>query len=211
MTESLPFNQCTLLKLDKLFGLNQIDDWDALMAWLDQPHEISAWEEENLRFFRRVLAHNVHNWNESELIQHFIGPIFTLVDFSDKRFNYFAERRFGGQVDDIEIFGHPDGMVASGYREPEKPFFCFQEYKRHLDPKGDPAGQALGAMLAAQVINEYQHPVYGCYVVGDIWRFMMLQGRTYGMSAAYSATGNGLFDIFRILKVLRRRIVELAE
>lgn len=211
MTKELKFNECTLLKLDKMFALTQVDECVTLDEWLNQDNEISDWERQNLLFFQKVLIHNVYNWNETELIQNFIGPIFTLVNFSSKRFNYFAERGFGSKVDEVMLSGNPDGIIASGFREPEKPYFCFQEYKRHLDPKGDPAGQALAAMLVAQEINQHKHPIYGCYVVGDIWRFMLLQEREYGMSASYSATGDGIFDIFRILKVLKTFIITLTQ
>ncbi|MDM8530480.1 hypothetical protein QUF63_04860 [Anaerolineales bacterium HSG25] len=211
MSKEMKFNECRLIKLDKAFGLNQVDDLAPLDTWLNHDSDISEWERQNLRFFQAVLNHNVHNWNETELIQHFIGPVFTLVNFSSKRFNYFAQREFSGVVDDIELSGNPDGMIASGFREPEKPYFCMQEYKRHLDPKGDPAGQALAAMLVAQELNQHQHPIYGCYVVGDIWRFMLLQGREYGISIAYSASGDSVFDIFRILKVLKEYVIMLTE
>ena len=67
-------------------------------------------------------------------------------------------------------------------------------------------------MLVAQELNEHRRPVYGCYVVGDIWRFMLLQERVYCLSNAYSATGSdGIFDIFRILKALKRVVIELTE
>jgi hypothetical protein len=108
--------------------------------------------------------------------------------------------------------GEPDGMIASGFREPETSFFCFQEYKKHLDPQGDPAGQALAAMIVAQELNEHRYPIYGCSVVGDMWRFMLLQERTYCLSNSYSATGDiGVFEIFRVLKVLKGLVKQLTE
>jgi len=211
MTQELTFRECTLLKLEKQFGLDMVDGLPALTVWLQQPAPLSEWERQSLIFFQRILSHNVHSWNEIELIQNFIGPLFTLVDFaSGKQFNYFAERDFKGQVDGVTIYGNPDGMIASGFREPETPFFCFQEYKRHLDPKGDPAGQALAAMLVAQELNQATHPIYGAYVVGDIWRFILLQGREYSLSPGHVATTDGLFDIFRILKVVKQYIIELT-
>lgn len=36
-------------------------------------------------------------------------------------------------VEGIEMSGRPDEMIATGYREPKKPFFCFQEQ----DAEGD--------------------------------------------------------------------------
>ncbi len=209
MTQELKFSECTLLKLEKRFGLLMVDKLPALTAWLQQDAPLSEWEQQNLLFFQRILTRNVHSWNEIELIQNFIGPIFALVDFAEStRFNYFAERDFKGQVDGVTLYGNPDGMIASGFREPETPFFCFQEYKRHLDPKGDPAGQALAAMLVAQELNQAAHPIYGASVVGELWHFMVLQGREYSLSAGHVATNGGLFDIFRILKVVKQYVME---
>lgn len=206
------FNECSLLSLEKLFELEVLDECPALQAWLTGEADISEWERTSLAYFRQLLRHNAHNWNEIELIQNFIGPVFALVNFSGKQYNYFAERELRGAVGEVIMYGNPDGMIASGFREPETPYFCFQEYKRHLDPKGDPAGQALAAMLVAQELNEHRRPVYGCYVVGDIWHFMLLQERTYCLSDAYSATGgDGIFEIFRILKRLKGFVIQLAE
>jgi len=51
---------------------------------------------------------------------------------------------------DIELSGEPDGIIATGFREPEiPPMPAFTEYKRQLDPNGDLVGQTLAAMLSA--------------------------------------------------------------
>ncbi|OQY43071.1 MAG: hypothetical protein B6242_15470 [Anaerolineaceae bacterium 4572_78] len=176
MTKELKFSDCTLLKLEKQFHIKLLDEHPALNDWLQGTADLSDWEKTNVLFFQKILMRHVHSWNEIELIQNFIGPVFTLVNFFTEKFNYFAERHFEGIVDEVKMWGNPDGMLASGFREPEKPFFFFQEYKRHLDPKGDPAGQCLAD----------------------------------AMSPAYSATSDQIFDIFRILKVLKQIIIELV-
>jgi hypothetical protein len=207
----LQFGNCTLKQLDKTFGLKQLFDESLLTHWLQQPREISDFERQVLRFYQQVLLRNMYDWNETELIECFIGPIFTLVNFTSDKVNFFAERSFKGMVDGIELGGEPDGMVASGFREPEKPYFCFQEYKKYKEPDGDPAGQCLAAMLVAQSMNQTPHPIYGCYVLGREWSFMILQEREYAISNAYLATREDIFDIFRILKVLKQIITELVE
>lgn len=207
-----PFATCTLKYLDKTFQLSEVENLPALTAWLTLPAELSMFEKESLTRLQKTLNFNVHDWNEQELSLHFIGPLFALVDFSSTRFNHFAQRDLEAVVDDILLFGRPDGMVASGRREPEQPFFAFQEYKRNLDPNGDPAGQCLAAMLAGQTLSgSPASPVYGCYIVGDSWRFITLESRQYATSPGYSATSNDLFDIFCILKVLRQLVVERVE
>ncbi|MEM1324335.1 MAG: hypothetical protein AAGI23_00195 [Bacteroidota bacterium] len=84
------------------------------------------------------------------------------------------------------MVGKPDGLLASGFHEPETPYFSFHEYKKEVDHSGDPAGQNLAAMLLGQALNEKSIPIYGCYVVGRNWFFMLLLEHQYAISKAYS-------------------------
>jgi hypothetical protein len=57
---------------------------------------------------------------------HFIGPLLSLVRFTEPyRFNLFATRKIGatltGSDGAIELSGEPDGIIATGFREPEIP------------------------------------------------------------------------------------------
>ena len=207
----LNFRDCTLVKLDKTFNLEQISTDPALTQWLRRPGELSPFERESLLTFQEGLLLNVHDWNETELAYNFIGPLMALVKYTTRKSNFFAERLFSGTVDGIEMGGRPDGMIASGVREPEMPYFCFQEYKKETDPEGDPAAQALAAMLVAQELNAHRHPVYGGYIKGSFCYFMTLRERQYCISQPYVATRDDVFDIFRILKALKLMVSELIE
>jgi hypothetical protein len=205
----LAFTDCTLKQLDKTFSLNPLSIIPVLQSWLEGQADVQAEERSYLLRLQHYLRENVDNWNEQELAMHFIGPMFALVEFNYQRqFNLFAERPFSGVVDGVELGGKPDGLIATGYREPDKPYFCFQEYKRDKDPDGDPQAQVLAAMLVAQEINENCFPIYGCYVRGRLWFFMALQGKDYATSDGYAATKNEVFDILRILKVLKQMLIE---
>ncbi len=206
----LSFKECTLTRLDKTFGLKQVEETQVLQDWLNGTSEISDFERQSMLHLRKKLKLNVHDWNETELGYNFIGPVLALVDYTTEACNFFAERKFSGIVDGIEMGGKPDGIIASGFREPEKPYFCFQEYKKETDPEGDPAAQALAAMLVAQEINEHRCPMYGCYVKGNFWYFMILQEREYCISEPYVATRDDVFDIFRILKVLKQIVLGIV-
>jgi hypothetical protein len=203
------FSDCSLEQLDDRFNLKPLPIMPILQAWLNAPSDITESERNYLAILQHYLRENVDNWNEYELALHFIGPMFTLVEFNYQRqFNLFGERPLSGLVDGMELKGKPDGMIATGYREPKKPYFCFQEYKKEKDPDGDPEAQVLAAMLVAQELNEHQFPIYGCYVRGRNWRFMTLQGHEYATSDSYVATQEQIFDILRILKVLKQIIIE---
>jgi len=205
------FKECSLKFLDKAFDLEEVDQLPALTDWLNRTVEITDTENQYLIYLRKILDFNVHDWNEFELDSHFIGPVFTLVNFSSKKFNHYSQRYIRGVIGDYELFGKPDGMVASGRREPETPFFAFQEYKKELDPDGDPAGQALAAMLVGYALNEQSLPVYGCYVSGQNWYFMVYNSKQYCITPAYSALTDDIFKIFLILKALKGIVQELTK
>lgn len=141
---------------------------------------------------------------------HFIGPMLSLVDFTGENFNAYANRSIKATIGDIELNGIPDGMIAKGRREPEIPYFCFQQYKKEIDPNGHPAAQALGAMLVGQRLNENKSPIYGCYVIGKFWTFMILEEKDYALSQGYDATSDEILIIFQILLSLKSIVKVLA-
>ena len=209
--EKLAFGDCNTILLDKLFGLRRqpkmidLDNWLALA----KKTTISRREREGCTELQNLLSKNVFYWNEQDLALHFIGPMFSKIDFTEPyRFNLFAERSISSTVGNYELFGKPDELIATGYGEPEIPFFAFQEYKREKDPNGDPAGQCLAAMLVGQTKNDNDLPIFGSYVIGRDWYFMILQQTHYAVSRDFSAITNDIFDIFKILKTLKAIIMQ---
>ena len=205
------FRDWTLTKLDRRFALRQVRTHTVLKEWLNGSADISDFEKTVLLLLKERAALHIDYWNEQEYSLNVIGQVLFLADFTGENFNAFAGRYVSGKVDEEELSGNPDGLIASGRREPEIPYFCLQEYKKERDPQGDPAGQCLSAMLVAQVLNENLRPVYGCYVQGRNWFFMILYGREYAISNSYTVTHDQIFDIFRILKVLKQIIIDIAE
>jgi hypothetical protein len=213
------FTDCSIVFLEKTFGLREVPKHESMTDWLSLSDSISLDEIEKtvIGIFQKLLTTNVSSWHEQDLSLHFIGPILSLVGFTEPyKFNLFAERRIAaditGQKGEIyHLYGKPDEMVASGFREPESPFFCFQEYKREKDPNGDPIAQALAAMLVGQAINENQHPMYGCYILGRDWYFMTLRGTQYCISKGFDATTEQVYLLFSILKALKVIVQRLTQ
>ena len=200
------FRDWTLDKIDEAFNTKQVwqmNALDELLTFEYTPNEMEAWF---LKELQSVYGLGGDNWNEVELENKFISPLIVLAKLNDERFSYFLERDLQVIIGDYDLSGKVDGMIASGYRNPKKPFFCLKEYKRQTDPNGDPVGQAMIAMLAAQTLNNNNNPIYGCYVIGRSWNFMALMGKEYAISNVYTCTTNELLDIFRILKGLRNII-----
>ena len=166
MNKEKTFRECKLGWLERTFGLDQVDTLPSFESWISTKVEISDFEKQSLLHLQENLTFNVRDWYEKELDSFFIGPVMSLVNFSSKKSNLYSERIIEGVVDNWRLYGKPDSFLASGRREPEIPFFAFQEYKKMTDPDGDPAGQALSAMLVGQVLNENGLPMYGCHVIG---------------------------------------------
>lgn len=207
--QKVNFNDWTLDKVDEAFGTQQSFHSEALQKWLAFSYNISAYEKKYLLQLQQPLIWGGDSWNEIELENKFISPLIMFSEIDSVQFSYFLERDINVIIDDYEINGRVDGMIASGFRNPKKPFFCMKEYKRQTDPNGDPKGQCLIAMLAAQKINDNHHPIYGCYIIGKTWCFMILEGKTYTMSNFFPADDEDIFNIYRILKGLKVNILEI--
>jgi hypothetical protein len=72
------------------------------------------------------------------------------------------------------------------------------EYKPEIGGN-DPKGQLLAAMLTCEYLNDKKFPIYGCYVVGKFWYFVVLDGNDYDVSHAYDTSTDDIFDVFSIL------------
>jgi hypothetical protein len=214
--QSTTFKSWTRDKLLDAFGLERTFKHPILQTWLDTPQEIKPIEKEILFYDLETLLHYIDFWNEEEVKIKLIGTIIRLVGYDSKHLSAFADRTLKGIVDGIELYGEPDLMVARGKQEVKSPFFFIHEYKKELDNSSqDPAGQLLAAMLVAYENNltepkMKEKPIYGAYVIGRNWFFVILQGREYAISDAYVATqADDLLDIFRILKANRQVIREI--
>ena len=198
------FRDWTSDRIDEVFGTKQLDTHSALGEWMNTQSDILDWENQAIAQIQAPLIKGVIGWNEAELENKFISPMFVLAGVYGDEFGYFLERDLAATLDGYELSGRVDGMIATGVRNPKKPFFCLNEYKRFTDPDGEPQGQALISMLVAQELNELSdHVLYGCYVIGSNWYFMVLQERKYAISSSFSADGEDIYDIFRILKGLK--------
>jgi len=213
MMEKLRFSDCTAEFMQDTFGLTQIWECAVLDQWLQLSNdmEIDIVERTILDKLRKTFFEIGDTWNEIELIECLVSPIFALVDFNTPYFKLFAERRISAIVGEYELYGEPDAFIAKGSYTPKTPYFCFNEYKRLEDHKGDIRGQLLAAMLAAQTENGNRTPVYGLYVLDNDWHFMVVQGKAYCLTAGHNAAKHEIFDIFKILKALKVILIEIAK
>ncbi len=199
-------------ELEATFGLTRCRSLTGLDEWLRLAATQVSDEAEQVLLSRLqdVLIDQADAWNEVELTEYFIGPILALVNFHAADLNIFSERPLKGVVGDYELSGEPDAMIAKGRYSPQIPYCCFHEYKRAYEPKGDPAAQALAAMLVARELNPRKHAIYGMYVVAEKWHFMILDDRDYVISKGFLADDEEIFDIFKILKALKAILINIS-
>jgi len=196
--EKLYLNQMTQQGLYKIFGLRKVNKIKELDEWLSHTAELTDQEKDIALFYKNRLIQNIDSWNEQELSLGFIGPLINIINFKvPYQLNFFAQRPISAIVDNYELLGKPDGMLAAGNFEPE------------AHSSGDPAGQNLAAMLVGQAQNKAEAIIYGCYIVGRLWYFMVLKGKEFAISQDYSAThDDDILNILKNLKALRNLLLE---
>ncbi len=201
------FKEWDLDKLDEAFGLSQVFDVDypLLKSWQQTEVKISEFETQILLDLQQPLIWGGKSWNEFELENKFISPVIMAAKMDDKQIAYFLERTLSAIVGNYTLSGIVDGMIATGIRNPHTPYFCIHEYKRSIENQGTPDGQVLAAMLVAREKNNH-HTMYGLYVVGLTWNFIVLHDNEYCISKDYKSDDEEIFAIFKMLKALKQII-----
>jgi hypothetical protein len=194
------FERWTIDDIERVLHLEEQKHHPTLKAWLGSAQRLAPEEMADIEPYRALLEENVYFWNEEELKIRFIGPILERVRFDNHRYKSFFERSLKATINGITINGVVDFMVASGKGVPQKPYFFLQEYKPQRGRTNDPLAQVLSAMAVAQHINSWAHPVFGGYVIGQQWFFVILDDNKYAVSTAFDAASEDIFQIVAIVK-----------
>ena len=199
------FEKWKAQEVENEFGLKRKSmDATFLTSFLSNIPSISKDEKEKIDLLQSQLRIMVEAWNEYDMSILFIGPIFNIIQSTHRVYRTFFNHSLKTVINSKEIAGRVDGMLAKGWQIPEKPLFFMQEYKSESGPNGDPLGQLLVEMVAAQALNnEPEQALYGCYIIGRNWFFIVLEGKNYAVSDAYVATQTDIYDIVGILKKIK--------
>jgi hypothetical protein len=192
-------------------GLSLQPNMPILEDWLSGTALIESDELAFLEKLRQKAHKYIDSWNEAELQTKFISKIVDWVNFDlpEYRCNSFEERYVSATVQHLTLYGFADWMVSEGETEPTHPYFFMHEYKPEGEKQIDGRGQLLALMLATQALNKDNYPVYGCFIHGRMWFFVVLKDLQYEISRAYIATQlNDLQEIVKILKKQKEMIIE---
>jgi hypothetical protein len=201
------FAKWTVAEFEDFFQIRPVENQETLSQWLTATIPVSDQDRQRLIELCHKLRRHVHDWNEEELKMQFISLLLELVDYDQEAYQVFFERQMSVMIERQRLWGVVDCLIASGKRVPKRPFFCLHEYKPERHTSNDPLGQTLVAMLTAQRLNDNQRPMYGAYVVGRLWYFLVLEEPVYGLSLAYDATKEAeLIRIFMALQYIKEMI-----
>jgi hypothetical protein len=202
------FERWTIDEVEKFFGIHQTFKNATLDAWLQSTIALTEAERNTLDSLRQTALENIEFWNEEDLKMKFIAFLLALVPFDERHYKGFLERTIKATVKGEVLSGIVDYIVATGKAEPQVPFFFLQEYKPHRRPSRDPLAQVLSAMIAARERNKTREQMYGSYVLGRQWTFIILDNSTYTLSKAFDATDDDIYRILILLKQMKRYIEE---
>ncbi len=197
-----PFEQWLSEEVEIAFNIERVRNLPTLTEWLDVPKNSPI--APMIEKLRLSLSENVEYWNEDELKMLFIAPILITFDFNNPPlYRVFTQRQFSIQTAEVEANGRVEWFIATGKQIPKKPFFFLQEYKPEKNAGNDPLGQLLIAMVDAQILNDdTKKPLFGCYMIGRFWFFVVLIEKSYSISKSYDATQTD--DLSEIVVILER-------
>lgn len=192
--------------LEITFGLKKVKNMPLLEEWLQSTTEFDDYTKRNIEELREHIFDFVDYWNEDELKMQAIAGILNIVKYTTEDYTIFSQRPLKATINDIELHGRVDFMLAKGQQKPIQPYFFIHEYKQERKGDSDPKGQLLAELLAAQTNNENKFPMYGSYVVGRNWFFVVLAENEYAVSDAFIASQKDIYQIIAILKKIKEYI-----
>ena len=199
------FEKWKVEEVEKEFNISISRKNQTLQDLITSETKFDTKEREQIENLRALLFDMILSWNEYDMSIMFIGPLFSLIEVQNRQYRTFFNFTLKAILNNKEINGRVDGMLAKGWQIPTKPLFFLQEYKSESGPNGDPLGQLLIEMVTAQALNnEPEQAIYGCYIIGRNWFFVVLEANKYAVSKAYDATEKEVYEIISILKKIKK-------
>jgi hypothetical protein len=190
-------------EVENTFGMKRVFELPALTDWQNSSkNDIDETMKHFLDVIQKRLIVNADAWNEDEFKMFFIAPLLSQMPLEIDDFKPFTQRTISAKFPelDLEVSGKVEFVIARGKQRPKQPYFFLHEYKQERRRENDPLGQLLISMVAARQNNEKKTPLFGCFVVGRDWFFVVLEEKTYSVSLACDATKN--HELYQIVAML---------
>ena len=206
--EYMAFRDFSTPDLINRFNIKRIMKDPILQCWLTMPVEIAESTQTKLEELRDEVDTYELFYNQATLEWFFLIPLLRLVNYRTEHYRSFVEMPLRGEVEGVKMRGTVDFMVAAGEIEPTAPYFFLHEYKKEKGTADDVLAQLLSAMLVAQERNDNGKPIYGCYMIGRLWHFVVLNKKEYSISQGnIASTTQGITEIYTAL-VNMKKIIE---
>lgn len=166
----------------KLVGVPDIYD-TKFQEWFSYSYTFS---ETELLLLERLLSQHrlyVSTYSEEELKAKLIIPILNSVNFMFDTVKDWYERPLKAVINGVEVGGYVDFMVAKGIKEPQRPYFFIQEFKKSK-AEVDPEDQLLAELLVAIELTQTAI-MRGAYIMGKAWNFVILEKQPNGQYEYY--------------------------
>jgi hypothetical protein len=204
-------------ELKELFDIKKSLNPQVFDNWFNNDLGVSTKLEE---FFITLIEENrdfIDSYNEEDLKVHFIIPLLNTIKFKSIEHNIrdFYETKLVYETNTFIFNGTTDFLISKGLFETEKPYFFIQEFKRD-EEYGNPRPQLLAELISAVELNNWT-TIKGAYIVGSIWRFVILEklGENkyqYFVSQNFDSTKiEDLKDIYKNLLFVKNEIIEMVK
>jgi hypothetical protein len=172
-TKSYNFSTIRFSDLEKIISIKPKRNFSKFEEWFSYDYALS--ESESIFLENLIDKHFIllPSYFEDTLKIKFIGPILNKVDFTAEYLHDWYHASLSGILNGIEIKGFANYMVATGTREPNKPYFFMQEFKPSI-PDKDPEVQLLAEMLVTIEKNKTTI-MRGGYIIGQLWKFVIVE------------------------------------
>ena len=211
------FSQMTFDKLHKLFNMKVNITQRIFDSWFNNNIQLN---KNDVEFCTDLINDNsflIESYKEEDLKVKFITPILNRVKFidTDIPFRDFYEEKITYKTDTFILTGKTDFLVAKGLEFSEKPYFFIQEFKKSIK-NDDPRPQLLAELIAAVELNNFTS-MRGAYIVGAIWKFVILTKISkhkyqYFVSRNFDSTDSEkLQSIYKNLLFVKNEIMQLIK
>lgn len=174
MLKKISFSSIKYSQIEDIVDITKKIDDSQFDEWFSYPFVPS---EEELDFLKMLIRKNrlrIEIYSEEDLKAKFLIPLLNRVDFNinDKITDWY-EPTIKTIINDYELGGVSDFLVAKGYAEPKIPYFFIQEFKPSFSASS-PETQLLAELLVALHLNKAEK-MSGAYIAGSFWKFMILE------------------------------------
>ncbi len=208
METSYSFSNIKFSELKQIVPIKKTNNQDKFVEWFTAPFEIN--EVDSVFLEKLIKKHSLYvpSYSEEDLKVKFIAPILNQIDFIQENINDFYNASLTAIVNGVELNGFADYMVAKGTDEPEQPYFFLQEFKP--SQVGKKVDDQLFAELVAAIAKNDTNLMRGCYIIGQNWRFVIMEKDQNNNYFAYISDQLDSLKIVDLLQIYKNlQIVKL--